>query len=96
MLVDKKIEQLLEKKKKIDNEIEELKAKNAENLAKALCKLSDIEKLDLNVILGSVLKAVENVSNDEKEVLAKAGKIFLGKYKIIPSRAKNTKKKQNN
>lgn len=96
MSVDKKIEQLLQKKKKIDSEIEDIKAKNAENLAKVLCKLSDIEKLDLNVILGSVLKTIENVRDDDREVLAKAGRTFLGKYKILPSKKKTTKKKQNN
>ncbi|MDC0864825.1 hypothetical protein OAP56_02630 [Rickettsiaceae bacterium] len=93
MSVDKKIEQLLEKKKKIDNEIEELKLKNTESLTKALVKVADIEKLDTALILGAVLKAVENISDDEKEVLAKVGKTFLGRYKISsPKKARTNKK----
>ena len=93
MSFDNKISQLLEKKKKIDNEIEELKLKNTESLAKALIKVADIEKLDTTVILGAVLKAVENISDDEKEVLANAGKTFLGKYKILPPKKARAKKK---
>ena len=93
MSFDNKISQLLEKKKKIDNEIEELKLKNAESLTKALIKVTDIEKLDTTVILGAVLKAVENISNDENEVLAKVGKTFLGRYKISSLKKARAKKK---
>jgi len=94
MSIDNKISQLLERKKKIDNEIEELKLKNTESLAKALVKVTDIEKLDTALILGAVLKAVENISDDEKEVLANAGKTFLGKYKILSSKKARAKKEQ--
>jgi len=96
MSFDNKISQLLEKKKKIDNEIEELKLKNTESLAKALIKVTDIEKLDTALILGAVLKAVDNISNDENEVLAKVGETFLGKYKISSPKKARTNKKQNN
>ena len=94
MSFDNKISQLLAKKKKIDNEIEELKLKNTESLAKALVKITDITKLDTDVILGAVLKIIENIPDDEKEVLANAGKNFLGKYKIFPAKKARAKKKQ--
>lgn len=95
MSVERKIDELLEKKKKIDDEIAKLKLKNIETLATALCKISEIEKLDTNILLGAVLKAVENISDNEKEVLAKAGSNFLRQFKIknLSSKTPRSKKK---
>lgn len=98
MSVERKIDELLEKKKKIDDEIEKLKAKNTETLATALCKISDIEKLDPKILIGAVLEVVKNISDNEKEVLAKAGSNFLRQFKIkgFSSKTPRSKKKQNN
>ena len=62
MSVDKKLTSLIEKKKKIDDEIQKLKLKNTQLLANALSKIIDIEKLDNELIVGAVLKIVKNIS----------------------------------
>ena len=98
MSINNKISQLLEKKKKIDDEIEKLKVKNTETLATALCKISDIEKLDPKILIGAVLEVVKNISDDKTEVLAKAGSNFLRQFKIknFSTKTPRAKKKQNN
>lgn len=93
MSIDKKISLLVKKKKRIDDEIEELKHKNAEILANALTKISDVEKLDIAVILGAVLKATKNINDNEEEVLRNSGKTFLKKFKVLPTNKAGSRKK---
>ena len=78
-----KLQLLLQKKDKIDQQINQLKEKNVQSLASSLYKISEIENLDIAVILGATLKAVKNIQDDEKEVLRNSGKTFLKKYRVI-------------
>jgi len=93
MSVDKKLTALIEKKKKIDQQIQELKLENTQLLAKALSKIADIEKLDNELIVGVVLKTVENIPENEKEVLRNSGKTFLKKFKLLPAKKADSRKK---
>jgi len=88
-----KLQLLLQKKDKIDQQINQLKEKNVQSLASSLYKISEIENLDIAVILGATLKAVKNIQDDEKEVLRNSGKTFLKKYKAIPYSKTNAKEK---
>ncbi len=88
-----KLQLLLQKKDKIDQQINQLKEKNVQSLASSLYKISEIENLDIAVILGATLKAVKNIQDDEKEVLRNSGKTFLKKYKTIPYSKTNSTKK---
>jgi hypothetical protein len=88
-----KLQLLLQKKDKIDQQINQLKEQNVQSLASSLCKISEIENLDIAVILGATLKAVKNIQDDEKEVLRNSGKTFLKKYKAIPYSKTNAKEK---
>ena len=93
MSIDKKISLLIDQKNKIDNKIEKLQIQNTKILAKALFKISDIETFDVAVILGATLKAIKNISDDEKEVLRNTGKTFLKKFKLSPVKNTNSNKK---
>ena len=88
-----KLQLLLQKKDKIDQQINQLKEKNVQSLASSLYKISEVENLDIAVILGATLKAVKNIQDDEKEVLRNSGKTFLKKYKTIPYSKTNSTKK---
>ena len=92
MSVDKKLTSLIEKKNKIDDQIQTLKLKNTQMLATALSKITDIEKLDNDLIVGAVLKIVKNIPEDEKEVLRNSGKTFLKKCRLLPVNKTGTKK----
>lgn len=50
-------------------------------LASALNTITEIENIDMNVILGSVLTSIENIQEQQQEVLRNSGKSFLKKYK---------------
>ena len=84
---------LLQKKENLDKQINQIKEQNIQSLASSLYKISEIENLDIAVILGATLKAVKDIKDDEKEVLRNSGKTFLKKYKAIPySKTSSTKK----
>ena len=84
---------LLQKKDKIDKQINQIKEQNVQSLASSLYKISEIENLDIAIIVGATLKAIKDINDDEKEVLRNSGKTFLKKYKAIPYSKTNSKKK---
>lgn len=92
MSIEKKISLLLEKKKQIDIEIQQLKAQNLKILSKALAKITEIENLDFAIILGAVLQVTQNISEEKKEVLLNAGNTFLKRYKLSKSESPESKK----
>lgn len=87
---------LLQKKKEhLDKEIYGLKEKNMLILASSLTTIGELENIDMNVILGVVLKAIKDIKADEKEVLRNSGHSFLKKYKArISAHNKTDSKKE--
>ena len=86
-----KLLQLQKKKEQLDKEICGLKEKNMLLLASALATISAIKSLDINVILGMVLSTIKDIKEEDKEVLAHAGRTFLKKYKARITTNKNNK-----
>ena len=72
---------LQKRKEQLDREICGLKEKNMLILASSLTTIGELENIDMNVILGVVLKAIKDIKDDEKEVLRNSGHSFLKKYK---------------
>lgn len=89
-----KLLQLQKKKEQLEKEICWLKEKNMLVLASSLTTISELENIDMNVILGAVLSSIKNIKEDDKEVLHHAGKTFLKKYKarIATSKVSANKK----
>lgn len=86
-----KLLQLQKKKEQLDKEICGLKEKNMLMLASALSTISEIENIDINVILGAVLNSIKDIKEEDKGVLHSAGKTFLKKYKARITTNKNNK-----
>ena len=76
-----KLLHLQKRKEQLDREICGLKEKNMLMLASALTTIGELENIDMNVILGVVLKAIKDIKDDEKEVLRNSGISFFKKYK---------------
>lgn len=86
---------LQKKKEQLDKEIYGLKEKNMLILASSLTTIGELENIDMNVILGVVLKAIKDIKDDEKEVLRNSGHSFLKKYKTrISAHNKTDSKKE--
>jgi len=85
---------LQKKKEQLDKEICGLKEKNMLILASSLTTISELENIDMNVILGVVLKAIKDIKDDEKEVLRNSGHSFLKKYKARISAYNKTDSKK--
>ena len=96
MSINKKIQQLNSKKEQIEQELFQLKQQNMQLLASALMHIESVNNLDLEVIIGATLEAIENISLTEKEVLRNSGKTFLRKYrnKLIMSQKTANAEKQ--
>jgi len=86
---------LQKKKEQLDKEIYGLKEKNMLILASSLTTIGELENIDMNVILGAILKVIKDIKNDEKEVLRNSGHSFLKKYKArISAHNKTDSKKE--
>ena len=87
---------LLQKKENLDKQINQIKEQNIQSLASSLYKISEIENLDIAIIVGATLKAIKDINDDEKEVLRNSGKIFLRKYrnKFITTQKNSETEKQ--
>ena len=94
MSIDIKIQQLLLKKEKLNQEISVLRKQNVEAMSNALVNISEINKVELTIVLGAVLKTLDNLSNDKKEVLHNAGKNFLRRTKNKTNTIKKTTAKK--
>ena len=92
---EKKLALLEQKKIQINEQINKLKQENINVLASALNTITEIENIDMNVILGSVLTSIKNIQEEQKEVLRNSGKSFLKKYKarIVANTKANSKEK---
>lgn len=90
-----KLLHLQKRKEQLDREICGLKEKNMLILASALTIISELENIDMNVILGAILKVIKDIKDDEKEVLRNSGHSFLKKYKArISAHNKTDSKKE--
>lgn len=86
---------LQKKKEQLDKEIYGLKEKNMLILASSLTTIGELENIDMNVILGAILKVIKDIKDDEKEVLRNSGHSFLKKYKArISAHNKTDSKKE--
>lgn len=86
---------LQKKKEQLDREIYGLKEKNMLILASSLTTIGELENIDMNVILGAILKVIKDIKDDEKEVLRNSGHSFLKKYKArISAHNKTDSKKE--
>ena len=50
---------LLQKKENLDKQINQIKEQNVQSLASSLYKISEIENLDIAIIIGSTLRATK-------------------------------------
>jgi len=76
-----KLLHLQKRKEQLDRKICGLKEKNMLMLASTLTTIGELENIDINVILGAILKVIKDIKDDEKEVLRNSGHSFLKKYK---------------
>ena len=95
LTTEKKLALLEQKKIQINEQINKLKEENINVLASALNTITEIENIDINIVLGSVLTSIKNIEEEQKEVLRNSGKAFLKKYKarIYTSQKTNSKEK---
>ena len=90
-----KLLHLQKRKEQLDREICGLKEKNMLMLASALTTIGELENIDMNVILGAILKVIKDIKDDEQEVLRNSGHSFLKKYKTrISAHNKTDSKKE--
>lgn len=89
-----KLLHLQKRKEQLDREICGLKEKNMLMLASALTTIGELENIDMNVILGAILKVIKDIKDDEQEVLRNSGHSFLKKYKARISAYNKTDSKK--
>lgn len=80
MHILKKIQKLESKRRGIEQELFLLKQQNVQKLSSALALMEDVHHTDINTIIGSVLKSIED-KNQDKEALQSAGKSFCKQFK---------------
>ena len=89
-----KLLHLQKRKEQLDREICGLKEKNMLMLASTLTTIGELENIDMNVILGAILKVIKDIKDDEQEVLRNSGHSFLKKYKARISAYNKTDSKK--
>ena len=89
-----KLLHLQKRKEQLDREICGLKEKNMLMLASTLTTIGELENIDMNVILGAILKVIKDIKDDEQEVLRNSGHSFLKKYKTRISAYNKTDSKK--
>jgi len=89
-----KLLHLQKRKEQLDRKICGLKEKNMLMLASTLTTIGELENIDMNVILGAILKVIKDIKDDEQEVLRNSGRSFLKKYKARISAYNKTDSKK--